>query len=178
MAARIFIGRTQLDARMMHVEGLRGAPGRALLKLTGIDTPDRAKTLTGARVFLRRSDFPPAGEGEYYWVDLIGLRVRTPDEDLGMVEEIVETPAFDVLVVREGAGGPGPRNERLIPFTRSALREVCPEEGVLRVHPPQAWEVESEDPALARKPSRAPRGERGGSAAGRPGGLRSRKGGK
>jgi 16S rRNA processing protein RimM len=163
---------------MMRVEGLRGAPGRALLKLAGIDTPDRARTLTGARVFLRRSDFPPARKGEHYWVDLIGLRVQAPDEDLGVVEEVVETPAFDVLVVRERAGGPGPRDERLIPFTRSALREVRLKEGVLRVHPPQAWEVAREDPALARKPPRAPRGPRGSGASGRREGPRSRKGGK
>jgi 16S rRNA processing protein RimM len=52
----------------------------------------------------------PLNKGEYYWIDLIGLRVVTEEGvELGQVERLLETGANDVLVVQ------GER-ERLIPF--------------------------------------------------------------
>jgi 16S rRNA processing protein RimM len=53
---------------------------------------------------------PKARANEYYWADLVGLRVRTVDGiDFGAVEQMLETGANDVVVV---AG----ERERLIPF--------------------------------------------------------------
>jgi 16S rRNA processing protein RimM len=62
---------------------------------------------------------PSAGEDEYYWADLEGLRVETSEGvDLGIVDHLIETGANDVLIVR------GDR-ERLIPFLRpSVVREI------------------------------------------------------
>jgi len=66
-----------------------------------------------------RSALPAAGEDEYYWSDLEGLRVETLEGvDLGTVDHLIETGANDVLIVR------GDR-ERLIPFLRpSVVREI------------------------------------------------------
>jgi len=139
-ARRVYVGRTQLDARRMEIAALRGAPPRLLLKLRGVDSPEAARALSGARVFLPRREFPEAAEGEYYWVDLVGLRVKADAEPLGTVAEIIETPAFDVLVVRD-PGRPG--EERLIPFTGASLREVRLAEGLILVEPPSVWEAES-----------------------------------
>lgn len=174
-AGRVYVGPTQLDARRMEIEALRGAAGRPLLKLRGVDSPEEARALTGSRLFLPRRDFPPAAEGEYYWVDLVGLRVRADGEPLGVVEEILETPAFDLLVVRHppGAAAPGAsREERLIPFTASALREVRLEEGLILVHPPAAWEAAGGGPEEgAGRPGRSG----GGEGKGAPGGRRRKQ---
>jgi 16S rRNA processing protein RimM len=118
----------------MRVESLRGHAGRMLLKLEGIDDPDAARLLIGSRVLLRRCDFPPATAGEYYFTDLIGMRVRDADGggEIGIVEEVLSTPAFDLLVVRGREGG----EERLVPFTRAALCEVRLEEEEILVRSP------------------------------------------
>ena len=44
---------------------------------TAQELPDRsaAEAMRGARVFIARSSFPTAGDGEFYWIDLIGLDV-------------------------------------------------------------------------------------------------------
>jgi 16S rRNA processing protein RimM len=109
-----------------------------LLRLEGIDDPDAARALTGSRVYLPRREFPAPAEGEFYFTDLVGLRVRVAEggEPLGIVEEILSTPAFDLLVVRGGGDG----EERLVPFTRAALREVRLGEGEILVGPPETWE--------------------------------------
>ena len=85
-----------------------------------IDDRDAAQALRGARVFVSRASFPTAGEGEYYWVDLIGLDVvnRTGDA-LGRVTGLLETGAHCVLRVQAEAAA-----ERLIPFVAAYVDEV------------------------------------------------------
>ena len=59
---------------------------------------------------IRPEQLPPLQQGDYYWSDLIGLRVESlQGEALGVVDSILETGADDVLVLS------GDR-ERLIPF--------------------------------------------------------------
>ena len=81
------------------------ASGQARLRvrLGGLVSKERAEVWTRARVLIPESLLAPLEEGEFYWRDLIGLRVRTLDgQDLGRVDEIWPTGSNDVLVVREG----------------------------------------------------------------------------
>lgn len=78
--------------------------------LDGVDTREAAESLRGCEIAIPRDELPPLPEGEYYWADLVGLRVHTVDgTDLGVVDHLIQTGANDVLVVR------GER-ERLIPM--------------------------------------------------------------
>ena len=80
---------------------------------------DAAQALRGARLFVPRSSFPTADDGEYYWVDLIGLAVVNRQGDaLGEVIGLIETGPQSVLRLRPpGASEPlKPSEERLIPF--------------------------------------------------------------
>ena len=79
-------------------------------RLEGCNDRDQAQALGGAAVAVRRSQLPDPGTGEFYWADLIGLRVvGAGGRDLGRVSGLIETGANDVLVVQ------GDR-ERLIPY--------------------------------------------------------------
>ena len=58
-------------------------------------------------------------EGEYFHYQLIGMSVRTEEgEDLGEIQEILETGSNDVYIVR-GSGG-----ELLIPAVSHVVLEV------------------------------------------------------
>ena len=66
------------DARGVERE-LTGARGRETAKglvatLPGVEDRDAADALRGTEVWVPRSALPPPAEGEYYWVDLEGLR--------------------------------------------------------------------------------------------------------
>lgn len=77
---------------------------------------------------VRRDQLPATAPDEYYWNDLLGLKVvNLQDEPLGQVDHLIETGANDVLVVK------GER-ERLIPFVlhRVVIR-VDLEVGVIQV---------------------------------------------
>lgn len=108
-------------------EGRRHGEG-VVAKLAGIEDRDEAVGLVGADIAVPRSRLPASGEDEYYWVDLIGLKVITLEGvGLGTVERLLETGANDVLVVQNG-------RERLIPFVRGrVVHAVDLEAGVLRV---------------------------------------------
>lgn len=102
------------DARGVERE-CEGAKGRETPKgvvatVPGIDDRDAAEAARGLDVFVPRDALPPPRPGEYYWVDLEGLRVRNVEGvDFGVVSHLFSTGANDVLVAQ------GDR-ERMIPF--------------------------------------------------------------
>jgi 16S rRNA processing protein RimM len=68
-------------------------------------------------VYVSRASFPSAAEGEYYWVDLIGLTVvNRQGAVLGEVVGLMETGTHDVLRVQPPGGGVTQPQECLIPF--------------------------------------------------------------
>jgi 16S rRNA processing protein RimM len=97
---------------------------------TAQELPDRnaAEAMKGARIYIARSSFPTAGDGEFYWVDLIGLEVvNRQSEALGSVVDLLDTGAHSVLRLRRpGAAddAPADERERLIPFVAAFIDHV------------------------------------------------------
>lgn len=82
-----------------------------------------AEGLKGARIFVPRSSFPTPGEGEYYWVDLIGLQVVNREGLLlGEVRDLLSTGPQTVLVLQ--AQQDGKSLERMIPFVSTFVDKV------------------------------------------------------
>lgn len=110
----------RIEQAQVHTAGL-------VAKLAGCDDRDAAMRLRGQEVAIPRSAFPEAGAGEFYWGDLVGLKVvNVQGEDFGTVSEVFETGANDVLVVH------GER-ERLIPFVEAIVQQVDLANRVIRV---------------------------------------------
>lgn len=86
-----------------------------VVQLDGISDRDAALALKGAEVIVQREVLPPLTQGEFYWVDLIGLDVVTTNGvKLGAVIDLMETGSNDVLVVHG-------EQDRLIPFLRGTV---------------------------------------------------------
>jgi 16S rRNA processing protein RimM len=85
---------------------------------------DLAQLCKGLRLFVKRSSFPSAAEGEYYWVDLIGLEVHNRQgERLGAVAGLMQTGPHSVLRI-ESRDGAGKSMERLVPFVDAYVDSV------------------------------------------------------
>jgi len=99
-----------------------------IAQFRGIDNRDQAAVLIGADISVWRDQLPAEIEGEYYWADLIGLKViNTDGAALGQVDHLIETGANDVLVLV------GER-ERLIPYIKnSVVLSVDLDTAVIRV---------------------------------------------
>ncbi len=106
-------------------------------QLAGINDRDAAAALIGAEIEVDRAVLGPAlrGEaaesglpGEFFWVDLQGMEVRTQSGvSLGFVDHLFETGANDVMVVVGAA-------RHLIPFLYgSVVRAVDGDQRVITV---------------------------------------------
>ena len=113
---------------VLHITGSK--PQGDSVVATAQELPDRnaAEALQGARIFIARSSFPTAGDGEYYWIDLIGLAVINREgQALGSVVGLIDTGAHSVLQLRRpdaAEGATGEASERLIPFVAAYIDDV------------------------------------------------------
>lgn len=107
--------------------------GRGVIaRLHGCHDRDEARGYRGCEIAVVRAQLPDADDGEFYWADLVGLRVSTTEGvQLGEVVRMLETGANDVMVVQGS-------NERLIPFLPgTVVQAVDVEKGAMVVdwHP-------------------------------------------
>jgi 16S rRNA processing protein RimM len=108
-----------IEGDVRVVEWSRSAGGELVVKLNGIDNRTVAALFRGRYLEIDEAAARPAGEGRFYHHQLIGLEVATASgKGLGRIAEVLERPANDVWVSREGA------LEHLIPATRDAVVEV------------------------------------------------------
>jgi 16S rRNA processing protein RimM len=89
----------------VSVDRARRADDAILLKLHSIDDRDRADELRGAFICVRRREFPPLDEGEFYVCDIKGARVALEGSTIGTVKDLANYPTVDVLVVKAADGG-------------------------------------------------------------------------
>ncbi len=116
---------------LLHVTGSK--PQGDAVVATARELPDRnaAEAMKGARIFVPRSSFPTAGDGEFYWIDLIGLAVvNRQGEALGEVVGLIDTGPHSVLRIDPAAAAgaesdpAAPAEERLIPFVAAYIDAV------------------------------------------------------
>lgn len=110
-----------------------------------------AESLKGARIFMSRSQFPQTSDpDEYYWVDLLDLRVVNREGvALGVVRDLMSTGPNSVLVIEYTVAAPvadvsrageptapvaaSKQAERLIPFVAAYVDKVDKAAGVITV---------------------------------------------
>lgn len=70
-----------------------------LAKVKGCDIREDAEKLTNAEIAIKKEQLPKL-EDEYYWHELVGMQVKTTQNELlGKVIEILPTGSNDVLVI-------------------------------------------------------------------------------
>jgi 16S rRNA processing protein RimM len=125
----IFVGEGRTPYRLARIAAHKGAV--MIATLPSVTTREGAEALRGQEVFIRQSDAAPLDEDEYFLHDLPGLRVQTVDgTDLGVVKEVIETGANDVLVVTRPEGA-----ELLIPMIRDVVKQLDIASGLITIEP-------------------------------------------
>jgi len=116
--ARVFLGPADVDAgadasacagrneyRPVELESARPHGRLALLRIAGVEDVDAALALKGRGLYMPASELPLLPEGEFYSFELVGLICEsTTGERLGVVVEVLEMPANDVLLIRPDQG--------------------------------------------------------------------------
>jgi len=108
----------------LSVQEAREHGGVLVARAEGIADRALAEQLRGARIHVARTAFPEPQDGEYYWVDLIGLTVVNREGVvLGTVRELLPSGPQTTLVL-EGEPRDGKPHERLIPFVSAFVDHV------------------------------------------------------
>jgi 16S rRNA processing protein RimM len=129
--ARVFL--VSADGMRLEATVQKASPmGRLItLKLEGVNTREEAEGLVGRQVVVSREDLPDAEEDEFYWQDLLEMKVYdSTGAYYGIIKSIFPTGANDVFVV-EGTKG----EEILIPGTFDAVIEINVPERKMVIEP-------------------------------------------
>lgn len=88
--------------------------------------PDRnvAETMNGVTIWVAKEALPEPNEDEYYWSDLVGMKVINEDDEyLGDITEMFETGAHDIMRVAATSDSLD-GEERLIPWHKQTVADV------------------------------------------------------
>jgi len=87
--------------RELELSAVRPHGEYLLVGVRGVESREQGDALRGNLVCVTRAQLPPLGEGEYYLMDLVGLRVYTRDGgELGRVDQLIAYPTVNCLVVQ------------------------------------------------------------------------------
>jgi 16S rRNA processing protein RimM len=125
--------------RELKIEESSSALPSVLMRFSGIDSPEAAKSLTGAQLIANRGQAAPLKNGEFYIEDLKGLAVTVEngltadcEQDnngqsggiIGHITDIIEGGGGELAEIKLANGG-----KRLVPFRKEFFSEICPEKG-------------------------------------------------
>lgn len=100
-----------------------------LIKIRGWDTPEAIGKYRNTWVYVKSTEVPELPEGQVYKYELIGLNViDDADNELGVVDEIIETGANDVYVIKKDD------KEILIPAIDDVILKVDMKKKIITVH--------------------------------------------
>ncbi len=107
-----------------------------VVSLKGVTSRTEAEALKGTELYIERDALPLTEEDEFYYTDLIGLRVETVDgTEIGSVKAMDNFGAGEILEVALSEGG-----SIMLPFTKAIVPEVDIAAGRLVVDPPEEVE--------------------------------------
>ncbi len=119
------------DVKAVDILQCREQAKGIVAQIEGVSDRDLAASMSGFGIWVKQNDLPNLPEGEFYWKQLIGLKVSNSETEIGWVDSILETGANDVLVCK--SSGEGAR-EVLIPYTDDVVENIDLEAGTLEVN--------------------------------------------
>jgi len=128
----------------LQIEEITPASPTVLMRFTGIDSPEKAKTLSGAQLIAGRDQAAPLGDDEFYIEDLKGLPVifsgtdeekTASDVVIGYIIDIIEGGGGELAEIKLLNG-----EKRLVPFRKEFFSEISPQKG--RVVLKELWILE------------------------------------
>jgi 16S rRNA processing protein RimM len=98
--------------KRLALESVRPQPPGVIIKVAGVDTPERAQRLVGWEIWVPREQAAQLEADEYYEADLCTCSLWFGDEEIGPVRSVWDGGPAQLLEVK-GKGG----KTHLVPFT-------------------------------------------------------------
>ena len=111
---------------------------RVYLKFKGVDSREEAMRFNGKRIVISKDERVKLTDGKYYISDLLNSEVfNTGDERIGIVKDVINNGASDILVIEKG------KLENLVPMIKEFIASIdiekkkiviSPIEGMINAH--------------------------------------------
>ena len=99
-----------VDQWRTHNKGL-------VAKLVGVETRDDAESIKNLEISIKAEQLPQLAEDDFYWRELVGMQVVTEQGySLGVVKELFETGANDVMLIKANLNDAFGQKERMVPY--------------------------------------------------------------
>lgn len=115
-----------------------------IASVEGVMDRDASDALRGVKLYVDRDKLPNTEEdtGEYYYSDLLGLKVKDQtDAEVGEVQAVHDFGAGDLLEIRPSKG-----KSFMLPFKDAFVPVVDVEAGFVQVNIPEDWLTEEKPP--------------------------------
>jgi len=121
---------TGKDLMELNITGVKYFKKFVIVKFKEFDNINDIEKYRGMDLWISRKDAVPLEEGEFYIADLLGLSVVTDENiNLGKLEDVLQTGANDVYVVKDDEG-----KEILLPVIKECVLNVDLKKGLVTVH--------------------------------------------
>lgn len=99
-----------VDQWRTHNKGL-------VAKLVGVEDRDDAERIKNLEISIKAEMLPELDDNDVYWRELVGMQVVTSKGyNLGVIKELFETGANDVLLVKANLNDAFGQKERMVPY--------------------------------------------------------------
>jgi 16S rRNA processing protein RimM len=121
------------EHKQLHLESYWFQNDRVVLKFSGYDSIESAKTLVGYQLGLPEAERVQLSAGEFYDWELEGCSVEIEHGSaIGNVREVMRTGGVELLVVEDDA-----RHKHLIPMAQSIVVEIDLSRRKILIDPPE-----------------------------------------
>lgn len=121
------------EPKQLNLESYWFQNGRVVLKFSGYDTIESAKSLVGYELGLPEEERVKLSAGEFYDWELEGCSVEIQGGSaIGKVREVMRTGGVELLVVEDET-----RREHLIPMAQSIVVEIDLSNRKIVIDPPE-----------------------------------------
>jgi 16S rRNA processing protein RimM len=119
-AGRLLLLRNEKgEERTRAIESAKPHGRYILLSFKDVFDRNGAEHLTGSGIYIEKASLPKLEENVYYWFDLIGLAVYTPNgQFIGRLDSVMPTGSNDVYVVKNK------ESETLVPALESVVVSI------------------------------------------------------
>jgi 16S rRNA processing protein RimM len=120
----LIVGKNGVPLEVLSAQNRRGF---YVIELSGFNHISQVESLKGEILYVKKEQLEEPAEGEYYWRDLLGLKViDMQGAVLGEIVDIFSTGSNDVYVVDKS-------KQYFIPATKDVVKEISLEKSCITI---------------------------------------------
>ncbi len=130
-----------IDSKPIELELNFTKDNIAVIDIEGIRKRELAEAMIGKEIFMPRSELPALKKGEFYYTDIIGLKVIENGKETGVITDIQNFGSGDTIEIKFN----DERKTKLFAYNKSNFPQLDKESGTATFNSPEEEFVPEEN---------------------------------